>query len=86
MPLTPAEKVRSALPLALLFMRVVEGPTVRRPLMVRADVVLFSVICVTLEPTPPLMVVVPAPTPELVIVPVLLTDAVEKVNPPAALA
>ena len=45
----------------------------------RADVVLFSVIPVTADPTAAEIKVLPAPNPELVIVPVLLTKVVDKV-------
>ena len=51
------------------------------PLRVRADVALFCVMFVTFEPTPPLIVTLPVPLPELVIVPVLFTEAVEIVMP-----
>ena len=43
---------------------------------------LFKVTPVTLEPMPPLIVVVPEPAPVLVTVPALLTAAVEKVMVP----
>jgi len=46
---------------------------------VSADVELFCVIPVTLDPTPPVMDALPEPLPELVIVPVLFTAAVERV-------
>ena len=51
------------------------------PLRVRADVALFCVMFVTFDPTPPLIVTLPVPLPELVIVPVLLAEAVEIVMP-----
>ena len=84
-PVTPPDTVSTALPLELLFVRVVPPLfTVRAVvLIVRAEVVLFSMICVTFAPTPPLIVTLPLFVPELVIVPVLLTDAVERVMPEA---
>src|SRR5262249_6640960 len=48
-------------------------------LTVSAEVVLFSVIPVTFEPTPPLMSVAPLPLPLFVIVPMLLTEFVDNV-------
>ena len=62
-PFTPPETVRIELPLALLFVRVVpEELTVRAVrLIVKAEVVLFSVTAVTLEPMPPLIVTRPEP-------------------------
>ena len=54
--------------------------TVNPPVeMVSPEVVLFCVMPVTLEPTPPVMDTLPVPVPELVIVPVLFTAAVERV-------
>ena len=80
-PVTPPETVSNLVPLELV--RVVPAAlVVSAPLIVRADVVLFSVMAVTFEPTPPLIVVVPVPAPMLVIVPALLTDPVESVMVP----
>ena len=77
----PPVRVSSAVPL-LEFVRVVAVAfIVSWPLIVRAEVVLLSVIAVTLEPTAALISVEPAPVPELVIVPMLLTAAVEIVMP-----
>src|SRR6266403_1982103 len=47
----------------------------------RFEPALFSVIPVTFAPTTPLMVVVPVLLPELVIVPVLLTDPLSPIVP-----
>ena len=56
--------------------------TERAPVeMVSPEVVLFCVMPVTLDPTPPVMDTVPLPAPELVIVPVLFTVVVESVMP-----
>src|SRR5262249_28943246 len=82
-PVTPPDPVSSDEPLALLFVSVVPPLfTVSAPLTVSADVVLFSVIPVTFEPTAALMSVVPLPAPILVMVPALLTAAVESVIVP----
>src|SRR5262245_1147067 len=82
-PVTPPDTVSTDKPLALLFVSVVPPLfTVSAPLTVSADVVLFSVIPVTFEPTAALMSVVPLPAPILVIVPALLTAAVESVMVP----
>ena len=51
---------------------------------VSAEVVLSWTMPVTFEPIAALMVVPPAPVPELVMVPALLTEVVESVVPPAA--
>lgn len=89
-PVEPPEMVKSAslftlIPLA--FNVVPPDATVMAVvLMVSGEVALFSLIVVTLLPTPPLMVAVPVPVPKLVIVPALLTDAVERVMPPVLLA
>src|SRR5262249_50793339 len=81
-PVAPPDRVNSALPLALLFVSVVPPLfTVSAPLTVSAEVVLFSVIPVTFDPTPALMSVTPLPLPLLVIVPVLLTEVVDTVMP-----
>jgi len=81
-PVTLPETVRSWVPLALLLVRVVPPLlTLTAPLTFKADVVLFSVMPVTLEPTAALIDVAPLPVPELVIVPVLLTLVVERVMP-----
>jgi hypothetical protein len=81
-PLTPPEIVSSLVP--LLFVSVVPPLfTVSAVVLtVSADVVLFSVIPVTFDPTPPLMVVVPVPAPIFVMVPALFTAAVESVMVP----
>src|SRR5262245_54605195 len=79
-PLTPPEIVSNLVP--LLFVSVVPPLfTVSAPLTVSADVVLFSVIAVTFDPTPALMSVTPLPLPLLVMVPVLLTEVVDNVMP-----
>src|SRR5262249_57717702 len=82
-PRTGADRVGGGEPVALLFVSVVPPLfTVSAPLTVSADVVLFSVIPVTFEPTAALIVVVPLPAPILVTVPALLTAAVESVMVP----
>ena len=71
-------------PLLLLLVRVVPPElTVSAPLTVSAEVVLFSVIPVTLVPTAALMVIPPVPVPEFVIVPELFTATVVRLVPPA---
>jgi hypothetical protein len=78
---TPPVRLKIAVPLALV--RVVDVVfTVSCPLIVKADVVLFSMTCVTLAPTPPVAPIVVAPVllPVLVTVPALLTAAVENVT------
>src|ERR1700720_1844702 len=81
-PVSPPERVSNELPLELLLVRVVPPLfTVNAPVMLSAEVVLFSVIPVTLEPTPALIKLLPLPVPELVIVPVLFTLVVESVTP-----
>jgi len=78
-PVTPPETVR--LP-AWLVKVVPPLLTVRAPVeIVSADVELFCVIPVTLEPTPPVMDTLPELLPELVIVPVLFTAVVDSVIP-----
>lgn len=86
-PEIPPEIVRTLEPLALLFVIVVPALfTVKAVvLMVSADVELLSVTEVTLDPTPPLIVTDPVPEPELVIVPVLFTEFVMVIPPPALL-
>ena len=84
-PLTPPEIVSNELPLLLLLVNVVPEPfTVNAPLTVSAEVVLFSVMPVTLEPTAALISVEPVPLPELVMVPTLFTAVVESVMPLAS--
>jgi len=82
-PVTPPETVRSCAPLALLLVSVVPPVfTVNAVVvMLRGEIVLFSVTPVTFAPTPPLMRTEPAAVPELVIVPVLFTLVVESVMP-----
>src|SRR6266446_5189063 len=81
-PVTPPVKVSSDEPLALLFVRMVPPLfTVRAPLIVNAEVALFSVMPVTFDPTATLIVSEPLPVPELMIVPLLLTLVVERVMP-----
>ena len=80
-PVVPPLTVNKAVLLLIrvfvaLFARVIA------PEIVRADVVLFSVIPVTLEPIPPEIVVVPDPAPILATVPTLLIGLVEKVIVP----
>ena len=82
MPVMPIDTVSNELPLLLLFVRVVptELFTVMTVvLIVRAEVALFSVMPVTFEPTPPEINTSPEPVPELVIIPALLIDAVDRV-------
>ena len=55
------------------------GASESAPLIVSAEVVLFSVMAVTFAPTPPLIVVRPVLEPRLVMVPVLLTLLVDRV-------
>ena len=86
-PPTPPETVRRAVPLELLLVRVV--PTVLFTviavvLIVRAELVLLSIIPVTFEPMPPLIVVVAVLVPVFVTVPTLLIAAVEKRIVPVA--
>jgi len=85
---TPPDKVNNAEPLALLLVSVVAVLlVVSNPLIVNAEVVLFSVMAVTFVPIPALIVVVPVPVPELVIVPVLLIgNAPDSVMEPTPLA
>lgn len=85
-PVIPPDMVSTLVPLGLLFVRVVPEPFIVMALVliVSADAALFSMIAVTFEPTPPDMIFVAEPAPELVIVPVLLTLVVERVITPAA--
>ncbi|NDD51875.1 MAG: hypothetical protein EB009_04130 [Actinobacteria bacterium] len=81
-PVVPPLTVNKAV---LLFLRVVVPElfaNVIAPETVKADVVLFSVMLVTLEPIPPEIVVVPLPAPIFVTVPVLLIELVENVIVP----
>ena len=80
-PLAPPDNVNNLVPLLLVSVVPLEL-TVNAPLTVNAVVVLFSMIPVTLEPTPALIVVVPVPAPILVIVPILLSALVESVTVP----
>ena len=80
---TPPDNVSKALPLLLLFFSVVAvALVVSKPLIVSADVALFSVMLVMLAPTGALMVDAAVPVPEFVIVPVLFTAVVDKVIVP----
>lgn len=81
MPLAPPDKVSSLVPLLLVSVVPPEFAD-SAPLNVSAEVVLFSVKPVTLEPMLALIVVVPVPAPVLVIVPTLLIAAVERVMVP----
>ena len=83
-PLTPTPLTVSAL-VPRVFVSVVPPElTTNPPLKVSAEVVLPSVTLVTFAPTAPLIVVVPAPLPELMIVPWLLTPpAPDRVITPA---
>ncbi len=56
------------------------------PVKTKLDVLLFCVTPVTLAPMTELIVVVPEPVPELVIVPALLTLPEESVMPPVELS
>lgn len=62
------------------------APTVMPPLTIKGELLLACVIVLTVLLTGALMVVVPAPVPELVMVPVLPTAVVEAVMPPVLLA
>ena len=79
LPPTPPDTVNNAV---LLFCKVVPPlATVSAVVeIVRGDVLLFSITLVTLEPTPPVIVVVPAPLPVLVTVPALLIALVKNVS------
>lgn len=86
------DTVSFAVPLVLLLVRVVPPLlTVRAvvaalaALMERDEVALFSVMPVTLEPTPLVILAVPVPVPELVMVPALATLPVEMVIAPPVL-
>ena len=64
----------------LLLVKILPPVAVTAPLTVKADVALFSMICVTFAPSPPVLIVVaPVLVPMLVTVPVLLTAAVDSV-------
>ena len=77
------EIVKREEPLALLLVNtMLPAPTVMPPPTVSAEVVLFSIMPVTLLPTATPMVVVPDPDPMLVIVPELLRLPVAKVTVP----
>ena len=79
---TPPVNVSNAVPLALVFINVVEVAfAVSRPLTVNADFVLFSVMPVTLLPTPALIRELPVLVPEFVIMPELFTAVVDNVMP-----
>ena len=82
---TPPERVSTCVPRE--FIKVV--PTVvlgvSAPLIVKAEVVLASVMDVTFAPIGALIVTPPLPVPELVIVPVILIAVVEKVSAPEPL-
>ena len=83
MPPTSPETVSSFPPVVLLLIRVVPPPlTARAPVILRAEVVLSSVIAETFEPMPALINERPVPVPELVIVPMGLTLVLEIVMPP----
>ena len=84
-PVTPPETVNSLVPRVLV--RVVPPLlTVRAVvLIVRAEVVEFWLMLVTLDPTPPLMVTPPVLVPETVTVPALLRAYPEIVMPLALL-
>lgn len=77
-PETPPDIVMILLMLVLLDVRVVPLLfTVKAVVLtVIAEVELLCIISVTFEPTPPLIVTAPVPLPELVIVPVLLTETI----------
>ena len=83
-PVTPPDSVNNDV---LLFVNVVPAElTANEPLIVNAEVALFSVMAVTVESTFELIVVVPEPAPIFVTVPVLLIAAVESaIVPPVAL-
>jgi hypothetical protein len=82
-PVVPPDNVNSEEPLALLLVSVVPPLlTVRAPLTVKAEVVLFSVTAVTFVPTAAVIVAVAVLLPALVIVPVLLTATVVKLVVP----
>ena len=82
-PVRSPVTVKSDEPLALELVKVLlVAPTVTAPLIVRLEVVEFSVTVVTLVPRAALIVVVPEPAPILVTVPVLLTAVVKTVMVP----
>ena len=85
-PVTPLETVRILAVPTVSFLIVVPPlfTLIGFVLMVRAEVVLFSVMLVTLEPMPPLIVVVPVVLPLLMMVPVMLIGLVEKVTAPVS--
>ena len=86
-PPIPPETVSCADPLALLLVKInPPAPVVIAVVLtVSPDVVLFSVIPVTFEPTPPLIKELPVPDPEFVMVPILFTELPEIVIPFAIL-
>lgn len=79
-PVVPPETVSILVPAVLVSVVLELFTVIAVVLIVKADVVLFRVMPVTLEPTPPLMVTVPVPALTFVIVPTLFTDAVESVS------
>lgn len=80
-PVMPPDTVSTLVPLELLFVRVVPSlfTVIAAVLIVSAEVALFSIMAVTFEPTPPVIKFVAVPVLELVIVPMLLTLAAERV-------
>ena len=78
-PVMPLERVK----LPFWLVNVVPGLLTVKAVVeiVKPEVELFWVMPVTFDPTPPLINTLPVPLPELVIVPVLLTEAVEIVMP-----
>lgn len=81
-PVTPPEIVKTDDPLALLFTNVVlVAFAAIAPLTVKPELVLFSIMLVTLELTEALIKPLPLPVPLFVIVPAIVTPVVETVTP-----
>ena len=83
-PLTPPDKVIILVPLLFVMVVPLVLLGVSEPVTFNAEVVLFSVMVVTLAPTPPLINVLPEPVPEFVIVPELEIDNPDNVMPETA--
>ena len=79
-PVVPAVMVRTCVP-EVLFKVVAVAFAVIAPLTVNAEVVLFWLIPVTLEPTVAVIVTVPAPEPIELMTPALFTEVVVNVTP-----
>ena len=81
LPVPPTPPFTVSIAVLLLVSVVPPALTVSKPLVVNADVVLFSVMPVTLLPILALISELPEPVPELVMVPVLFTSFVDNVMP-----